>query len=89
MKYPTKEDRKPGLWVMLNNGHVIGPIIHTEFSDIGVYVWFGPKKTDTYQVITRDMPDYKLGGLFRGSPRLVNRVGTKQELARVLLRSRR
>ena len=57
----------------MNNGKIVGPIVETSFGDTDVYVQFGPNKGDVFQVITRDMADYK-DGLFQNHPRLVNRV---------------
>jgi hypothetical protein len=59
-QYPTKDDCKPGLWVKLNNGWIVGPIVETGFT--GTYVKFGD---GTWQVQVMGI------GVPENSPRLV------------------
>lgn len=70
MKYPQTEDCKPGLWVELSNGWIVGPIVKTEFT--GIYVKF---HTGTWQLDVMGQDRVTIQ-----SSRLVNRVGTREQL---------
>lgn len=72
--FPTVDDCKPGLWVELTDGWIVGPIVETEFAP-SVYVKFanGVWQLDVVGDSIVKPPDIN-------SPRLVRRVGTKEEL---------
>lgn len=73
---PKVADCKPGLYCVLTNGWIVGPIVSTEYDGSGVYVRY--HKEGLYQVDVSDQysddPEY----IFQ--PRYVLAVGTKKEL---------
>lgn len=55
---PTRKNIKPGDWLVLRNGWVVGPVVETCFDDFATYVAFGD---GTWQVDTIDQPDTHIG----------------------------
>lgn len=72
--YPRVRDCKPGLWVELTSGWIVGPIVETDFPR-SVYVRFAD---GTWMVDVRDDSRVKPPG--PDATRLVKRVGTRDEL---------
>lgn len=71
--YPRVRDCKPGLWVELTNGWIVGPIVATEYSP--VYVKFAD---GVWGLDVRE--DSKVRPPGPDATRLVKRVGTRAEL---------
>lgn len=71
-KHPTFADCKPGLWVQLANGWVVGPIIESKLPP-SVYVRFGDG------VWRLDLADENPETPIR----LIKKVGTREELTKI------
>lgn len=71
--FPTVADCKPGLWVELTNGWIVGPIVETEFSQVYVQFADGVWQVDVAGDSNVRPPDIN-------STRLVKKVGTREEL---------
>lgn len=80
--YPVEADCKAGLWCLLQNGYLVGPLMRRDETCEAVRVQFDANGGG-WTLHTIDEwadPIYAHDDFFPSNPRLITRVGTRKEL---------